>query len=102
MQIDTSTDPQVGYRPPGPLDAATALQPYAGRFSPRHAAHLLRRAGFGGSPDDVTRLAALDAGNAVELLLHPTVADADLPDFPDVAAIYDPKRKSQTAQLWWL
>ena len=32
MQLDTSTDPQVGYRPPGRLDAATALQRYGGPF----------------------------------------------------------------------
>ena len=57
--IDTSTDPQVGFRPPGALDVASALQPYGGRFGVRHAGHLLRRAGFGGSADDIGRLSGL-------------------------------------------
>ncbi len=37
-KIDTSTDPQVGFRPPGSLDAATALSPIpaaSGRGTPR-------------------------------------------------------------------
>jgi len=101
-KMDTSTDPQVGFRPPGSLDAATALQPYAGRFGPRHAAHLLRRAGFGGSQDDVARVAALGMTGAVDSLLHPTAPDADFPPFPDVAVLYDPKKNRAAAQLWWL
>jgi uncharacterized protein (DUF1800 family) len=101
-KIDTSTDPQVGFRPPGTLDAAGALLPYAGRFAPRQAAHLLRRAGFGGSEADVTRLAALGMQGAVDALLHPGAPDAGLPDYPDVASLYDPKKARQTAQLWWL
>jgi uncharacterized protein (DUF1800 family) len=47
--------PAALYRPPGPLDLATALEPYAGPWGVRQAAHLYRRAGFGGSPDDVAR-----------------------------------------------
>ncbi|MDQ6943125.1 MAG: DUF1800 domain-containing protein [Candidatus Eremiobacteraeota bacterium] len=100
-KIDTSTDPQVGFRPPGALDAAP-LAPYAGRFATRHAAHLLRRAGFGGSAADVARLAALGMGGAVDSLLHPTVAEVDFPLYPESAIIYDPKRARQAAQLWWL
>ena len=101
-KIDTSTDPQVGFRPPGTLDAAGALLPYTGRFAPRQAAHLLRRAGFGGSEADVARLAALGMQGAVDTLLHPAAPDASLPDYPDVASLYDPKKARQTAQLWWL
>ena len=62
-KIDTSTDPQVGYRPAGTLDA-DALQPYTGAFGVRHAAHLLRRAGFGGSPDDIARAVLFFASDA--------------------------------------
>ena len=80
-KIDTSTDPQVGFRPPGTLDAAP-LAPYAGRFGTRHAAHLLRRAGFGGSVADVARLASLGMGGAVDSMLHPTAPDADFPPYP--------------------
>jgi hypothetical protein len=102
-KIDTSTDPQVGFRPAGALDAATALQPYAGRFGSRHAAHLLRRAGFGGSPADVAKFAALSPSDAVDALLHPSTPDPpDFVDYPPSDALYDPKRGRATAQLWWL
>ena len=101
-KLDTSTDPQVGFRPPGSLDAATALQPYAGRFGPRHAAHLLRRAGFGGSPDEIARCSSLGMANAVDALLHPSIPDLEFPPYPDVALLYDPKRARQAAQLWWV
>ena len=40
-------------RPAGRLDLSTALQPHVGRLGERSAAHLLRRAGFGGTPDQV-------------------------------------------------
>jgi uncharacterized protein (DUF1800 family) len=100
-KIDTSTDPQVGFRPPGTLDAS-ALLPYTGRFAARHAAHLLRRAGFGGSEADVARLASLGMEGAVDALLHPAAPDADLPSYPDVVSLYDPKKARLTAQLWWL
>ncbi len=100
-KIDTSTDPQVGFRPPGALDAAP-LQPYAGRFGPRHAAHLLRRAGFGGTDADVARLASLGMAAAVDSLVHPTAADADFPAYPDATALYDPKKARAATQLWWL
>ena len=101
-KLDTSTDPQVGFRPPGALDAATALQPYAGRFGTRQAAHLLRRAGFGGSEADVARLASLGMAGAVDALLHPAAPDADLPAYPDVAVLYDRAKARQATQLWWL
>ena len=100
-KIDTSTDPQVGFRPPGALDAAP-LAPYAGRFSTRHAAHLLRRAGFGGSVADVARMTSLGTTGAVDALLHPTVADADFPVYPPSEILYDPKKARQATQLWWL
>jgi uncharacterized protein (DUF1800 family) len=99
--LNTSTDPQVGFRPPGALEAAP-LAPYAGRFGTRHAAHLLRRAGFGGSAADVARLSALGMAGAVDSLLHPTVAELDFPTYPDPAILYDPKKARQAAQLWWL
>lgn len=69
-------------RPPGTLNVATALMPYAGPWNQRLAAHLLRRAGFGGSPDDVSRLARLSARDAVDsLVLFP--ADTGLADRPE-------------------
>jgi len=100
-KIDTSTDPQVGFRPPGALEPG-AFEPYAGRFTARHAAHLLRRAGFGGSEADVARLAALGAAGAVDSLLHPTAPDADLPAYPETALLYERGKARQNVQLWWL
>jgi uncharacterized protein (DUF1800 family) len=50
------------------------------------AAHLLRRAGFGGSPADVDRLASMSPSAAVDSLVHFADASA-LPDGPaDLAA----------------
>jgi uncharacterized protein (DUF1800 family) len=62
--------PAASYRPEGPLDLATALEPYAGPWSVRHAAHLYRRAGFGGSPDDVARIASVGMHAAVDGFVH--------------------------------
>jgi uncharacterized protein (DUF1800 family) len=74
--VAASTAP-TSYRPAGTLDASAALQPYAGPWNRRLAAHLLRRAGFGGSPADVERLAALSPGAAVASLVR----------FPDTSAL---------------
>jgi hypothetical protein len=60
----------MSYRPPGQLDIAGALAPYRGPWTPREAAHLLRRAGFGGSPDDVARLASGSLNAAVDGLVN--------------------------------
>lgn len=73
-------------RPSGTLDAATALLAYDGALDERRAAHLLRRAGFGGTPDEVRRYAGMPAGDAVESLVRFPSTSA-LPDPDDV---YDP------------
>jgi uncharacterized protein (DUF1800 family) len=104
ISLDTSTDPQVGFRPPGPFDRTTALMPYSGRFGPRQAAHLLRRAGFGGTAAEVARYAAMDPGTAVDALLHPGDADLAFPDYPAMDVLYavnGGKVRSGT-QTWWL
>ncbi|MBV8490742.1 MAG: DUF1800 domain-containing protein [Candidatus Eremiobacteraeota bacterium] len=69
-------------RPSGQLDAGTALSPYSGQLGERRAAHLLRRAGFGGSPDEVRRFAAMPASDAVESLMR-FPSTANLPQQPD-------------------
>jgi uncharacterized protein (DUF1800 family) len=56
----------ASYRPPGALDLGSALEPYAGPWTVRHAAHLARRAGFGGAPDDIARLASAGMNAAVD------------------------------------
>jgi uncharacterized protein (DUF1800 family) len=58
--------PAALYRPAGQLDLVTALEPYAGPWGVRQAAHLWRRAGFGGSPDDVQRASGLGVHAAVD------------------------------------
>lgn len=101
--IDTSTDPQVGYRPAGSLDTSTALDPYAGPFSRRLAAHLMRRFGFGGSPAQIDALAALDPRTAVDRTIHPTVPELAFADFPETDALYDKVGKARYAAIaWWL
>jgi uncharacterized protein (DUF1800 family) len=64
-----TTEPAT-YRPAGALDISTALDPYTGPWNRRLAAHLLRRAGFGGSPADVARIAAMSMPAAVEGFIH--------------------------------
>jgi len=101
MKLDTSTDPQVGFRPPGSLDA-DPLSRYNGAFTRRHAAHLLRRAGFGGTPGQIETLTALGPQSGVDSLLHPSRPDLPLPDYPDAALLFDPKTRYAAAQNWWL
>jgi uncharacterized protein (DUF1800 family) len=71
----------AGYlRPAGQLDVETALAPYAGPWDERYAAHLLRRAGFGGTPDEIARYARMRPHDAVESLIH----------FPDTSSLPQP------------
>lgn len=84
MAAQTRVDFGGILRPSGQLDSATALQPFRGALDERLAAHLLRRAGFGGTPDEIRRYAAMTVGDAVESLVRfPAVADAAPP------AVYD-------------
>jgi len=103
MKLDTSTDPQVGFRPPGSLDGEP-LAPFTGRFSTRSAAHLLRRAGFGGTAGEVTRTASLGMEGAVDSLLHASGDDLAFPDYPPSDVLYNVNggiARSGT-QAWWL
>ncbi|MFI5389325.1 MAG: hypothetical protein ACHQY2_06360, partial [Candidatus Eremiobacterales bacterium] len=59
------------FRPRGSVDASSALLPYRGPWSPRLAAHLLRRAGFGGSPAEIDAAASAGMNAAVDGLLDP-------------------------------
>ncbi len=103
VTLNTSTDPQVGFRPPGTLDPSTALSRYTGRFTARNAAHLLRRAGFGGSAAEVVSLVELgSAERAVDRMLHPTVPEIDFPLYPAIDVLYDVKKARASTQLWYL
>jgi uncharacterized protein (DUF1800 family) len=107
------------FRPSGSLDMLTALQSYRGSLNDRLAAHLLRRAGFGASPQDLAHYAAMNAGDAVESLVH--FQNAALPAPPDdlhdqlafgadamgkqaleMAANKLQQQKLRSLQLWWL
>ncbi|GAC1416104.1 MAG: hypothetical protein NVSMB64_26330 [Candidatus Velthaea sp.] len=101
-KLDTSTDPQVGFRPAGTL-APAPLAPYAGHFAARHAAHLLRRAGFGGPAAEIAQLTALGPQGAVDSLLHPSGDDSSFPLYPDATLLYAMGGKArQATQMWWL
>jgi uncharacterized protein (DUF1800 family) len=79
------------FRPPGTLPAAP-LAAYTGRWNTRLAAHLLRRAGFGGSPAGVARLSQGSMHDAVtSVVVFPSTerlpdAPADLPSDRELAA----------------
>ena len=73
-------------RPSGTLDASDALRPYRGPWNERLAAHLLRRAGFGGTPDEISRYARMQPHDAVESLIH----FPDTTRLPEPDNIYDP------------
>ncbi len=82
MAAQTHTDFGGLTRPKGLPDFATALQPYRGQLDERLAAHLLRRAGFGGSPDDVRRYATMSVNDAVESLVR----------FPSTGSVMPPQQ----------
>jgi len=103
VKLDTSTDPQVGFRPTGSLDP-DPLAPFSGRFTVRHAAHLLRRAGFGGAETDIAHAQALGMPGAVDALLHPVGDEVAFPAYPPSDVLYNTNggmARSGT-QLWWL
>jgi uncharacterized protein (DUF1800 family) len=93
-------------RPQGRLDLSTALQPYDATLGTRAAAHLLRRAGFGGTPDEIRRFAAVPASEAAAMLVAVPSANSIAP--PSEADVDGPLGKRETReslvalQLWWL
>ncbi len=70
MAAQTQVDFGGILRPQGQLDPSAALQPYREPLDERAAAHLLRRAGFGGTPAEIARVTGMRAGAAVASLLH--------------------------------
>ncbi|MGB8966394.1 MAG: DUF1800 domain-containing protein [Candidatus Cybelea sp.] len=114
MAAQSQTDVGGIRRPQGRLDVSTALQPYRDLLGERAAAHLLRRAGFGGTPDEVRRYGAMRADDAVASLLSlPSPASisppSDLDDqaHPLLSMSRHEKRRQRAEvilamQLWWL
>ena len=65
------------------------LQPIAASdWSQEHAAHLLERAGFGGTPAEVARLAAMSSRQAVQTLVRYRQIANPLPPF-DPSGVHD-------------
>ncbi|MEM9622880.1 MAG: DUF1800 domain-containing protein [Pseudomonadota bacterium] len=65
-----------------PVYAELNLRPLQARdWSPEHSAHLLSRAGFGGTREQVQGLAALSPRNAVALVVYGAKQRRELPDF---------------------
>lgn len=117
-------------RPAGTLDVRTALQPYAGPWTQRDAAHLLRRAGFGGTAPEIDGAHARGMHASVDALMDlPTPAGAPpelrfangpalrraLPDGERLKELSDPQRRGLLKtirkddvhavlglQRWWL
>jgi uncharacterized protein (DUF1800 family) len=74
---------------PGPAAWTDDLAPIADRdWSYERAAHLLERAGFGGAPEDIRRLAALTPRQAVDALVEYDAIPNPLPPF-DQSGIWD-------------
>jgi uncharacterized protein (DUF1800 family) len=78
-------------RPVGSLDA-DPLAPYETPLDERTAAHLLRRAGFGGSAFEIARFSTMSPAFAARTLV--TSADAGSDPWP--GAIFDPRTEYAT------
>ncbi len=77
----TTVDVGGLHRPQGHLDAGSALDAFPGPLTERTAAHLLRRAGFDGTPDVVRRYATMPVRGAVDSLVHfPSTSGLPGPD----------------------
>ena len=76
---------------PGPVDWQDDLSPIAAsEWSYDRAAHLLERAGFGGTPKDIERLAAMTPEEAVRhLVYYESLDNSHLPPF-DESGVHDP------------
>ena len=81
------TDVAGIYRPAGTLDIAVALAPYKGSWNDRLAAHLLRRAGFGSSPEEAAHYASLGVHGAVDALVNFAPTDS----LPKPDNLFDPR-----------
>jgi len=89
MMTDVNQSPSSppSFRPAGRLPAEP-LAAYTGAWDVRRAAHLLRRAGFGGSPAEVARAAAAGMDRSVDALVQFPATDS-LPSGPELVADAD-------------
>jgi uncharacterized protein (DUF1800 family) len=84
-----ASDLPKSVRAAGPAEWANDLAPIADRdWTYERAAHLLERAGFGGTPEDVKRLAAMSPRAAVDSLVdYEAIDEGALPAF-EKSSIY--------------
>lgn len=75
-------------RPAGSL-VGEPLSPYRGPWSSRLAAHLLRRAGFGGTQAEIARFASMSMHDGVDSLIDLPAADTIAPP----PHLYDPREE---------
>lgn len=105
MATRTMVDVSGISRPSGILDGASALRSYSGRLDMRGAAHLLRRAGFGGRPEEIERYAGMSAADAAASLVHMPAVNGIVPP-PEALDASRPAARPALAvrnvQLWWL
>ena len=88
--IAAGTPPAAGAEGAGPADWINDLAPIsAAEWDYDKAAHLLERAGFGGTPADVERLAAMTPEAAVRWLVDYARQPDELAPF-DASPIWDP------------
>jgi uncharacterized protein (DUF1800 family) len=89
--IGTAAADERAVAGPGPASWQGDLAPIAAEeWSYDRAAHLLERAGFGGTPEEIARLAAMTPEQAIARLVdYETVANDGLPAF-DPSDIHDP------------
>jgi hypothetical protein len=74
----------------GPADWTNDLSPIAAAdWNAERAAHLLERAGFGGTPEEIARLAAMTPRAAVDALVDFESIKSDMKPF-DESGIWDP------------
>jgi len=76
---------------PSPSSWTDDLSPIAAAdWNAARAAHLLERAGFGGTPDDIARLAAMTPEQAVDSLVEYTRVDNPGAEPFDESGVWDP------------
>jgi uncharacterized protein (DUF1800 family) len=88
--VATGTAPSAGPAAVAPAEWANDLSPIAAtEWNAGRAAHLLERAGFGGTPEEIGRLAAMTPHQAVDALVDFGSIANDLKPF-DESGIWDP------------
>jgi hypothetical protein len=90
MTATLAADAAAPAAPAGPAEWTNDLSPItAAEWNGARAAHLLERAGFGGTPEEIARLAAMTPRQAVDSLVDFDQLARDLKPF-DHSGIWDP------------